>query len=1174
MNSRFLDTLKNRVMMFDGAMGTSIQSFGLNDADFGGLHGCNEILVRTRPDVIEEIHASFFRAGCDAVETDTFNGTVLRLEEYGLAGDTLALNREAAALARKVADRFSTPDRPRFVVGSCGPTGKLPSGNDPILSKITFDELAAAFAEQGTGLVEGGADVLLLETSFDVLELKAAIAGIERAFRNGLRRVPIMAQVFLVPENGKMLFGTDIAAVMTTLEALPIHTIGLNCSAGPEMFRDPIGFLTENASLPVSCLPNAGLPEQGPGGDAVYHQTPEKFSALMAEFVRDYGVNIVGGCCGTTHEHMAAVNEAIAPYRDKPRRFWTTFDGVKVTNADTAECPYHVPGVSSGMRRFDMRQEPAPLLVGERVNSVGSRKIKRLLLNDNYDACLEVARDQVDNGAHVLDVCVAMTERQDEREQMVKLVKTLAMGVEAPLVIDTTEADVMEAALKTYPGRAIVNSINLENRAERVDKWLPILREHGAAVVAMTIDENGMAKTAKAKFDVAQKMYDIVVGEYGMTPDTLIYDTQVFPIVTGQEDLANSAVENLEAIRRIKAELPGTMTILGISNLSFGISPHSRAVLNSVFLHHAVQAGLDMAIMDPAHITPYAEVDEEQRDLADDLILNRRPDALTRYIGHFETVDAPDLSGQRADPMDELTTEARIHYRILHRKREGVQDDIEAALVAREGAGVRRADGAVDVLNNVLLPAMKEVGDKFGAGELILPFVLQSAEVMKASVAFLEQFLEKKEGSTKGKLVLATVFGDVHDIGKSLVNTILSNNGYTVYDLGKQVPINTIIEKAVEVGADAIGLSALLVSTSKQMPLCVKELDRRGLSIPVIIGGAAINPAFGHRALYVEEGRAYSAGIYYCKDAFEGLDKMDRLTVPEAKAALYEETLADAVRTFGRDADKAARRAAAPPVARAKVTDAPIPAPPFWGIEVVKDLPLSEIWPLLDLNELYRLQWGAKNAKGDEYEALKRDTFEPKLAELKAQCEAEGWLTPKAVYGYFPARTNGESVLVFDPKNPDKEIARFDFPRQAGPPYLCLADYLAPVESMKTDVLPLQVVTVGSKATEICEALNKAGDYSLSYFLHGLSVEAAEATAEWMHRRITDELAIARNQGHRYSWGYPACPDLEQHHILFKLLPAGEELGMEVTEAGQLVPDQSTAALVIHHPDAIYFGAV
>jgi 5-methyltetrahydrofolate--homocysteine methyltransferase len=688
----------------------------------------------------------------------------------------------------------------------------------------------------------------------------------------------------------------------------------------------------------------------------------------------------------------------------------------------------------------------------------------------------------------------------------------------------------------------------------------------------MTIDERGMAKTADAKVEVAAKLHDIVVGEYGMPPDTLIYDVQVFPVVTGQEDLANSAVENLTAIRRIKAELPGTMTVLGVSNLSFGISPHARAVLNSVFLHHAVKAGLDMAIVNPAHITPYAEIDEDQRALADDLILNRRADALTRFIGFFETVDASETGETKADPMAAMTPEQRIHYRILHRKRDGVTADIEEALIAREAAGMRRGEGAVDVLNGVLLPAMKEVGDKFGAGELILPFVLQSAEVMKASVAYLEAFLEKQEGVAKGKLVLATVFGDVHDIGKSLVNTILSNNGYTVYDLGKQVPINTIIEKAVEVGATAIGLSALLVSTSKQMPLCVKELDRRGLNIPVMIGGAAINPAFGHRSLFVEEGRPYTGGIYYCKDAFEGLATMDSLSDADTRSALWDETLAAAHNTLRREADRAAARAAAPAAPRVKVAEAPVPPVPFWGVRVVDDIPLEEIWPLLDLKELFRLQWGAKNAKGAEWERLQREVFHPTLEDLKTRSVCEGWLRPKAAYGYFPAQSDGETAIIFDPEDHAREIARFEFPRQSGAPHLCLADYLAPVGGGHMDVLPLQVVTVGPRATEACEALNKAGDYTQSYYLHGLSVEAAEAAANWAHLRIRRELGLGETQGHRYSWGYPACPDLEQHHTLFGLLPAREALGMEVTEPGQLVPDQSTAALIIHHPAAIYFN--
>jgi 5-methyltetrahydrofolate--homocysteine methyltransferase len=1156
-------------------MGTSIQTYNLTDEDFGGKEGCNEWLVRTRPDVIEQVHTAFLTAGADAIETDTFNGTRLRLDEYGLGDEVHTLNREAAALARKAADAFSTPDQPRFVIGSMGPTGKLPSGNDPVLSKVTFDELAEQYAEQAKALVEGGVDALLLETSFDVLELKAGITGINHAFNDGLRRVPIMAQVFLVPENGKMLFGTDIAAAMTTLQALPIQVIGLNCSAGPEMFREPVRYLCENGPLPVSCLPNAGLPEQGPDGEAVYKQTPELFAGHIADFVKEFGVNIVGGCCGTTPAHIEAVAAAIAPYRDAPRKFWARFDGEMVTNADTPVCPYYVPGVSSGMRRFDMQQKPAPLIVGERVNSVGSRKIKRLLLKDDYEACLEVARDQTENGAHVLDVCVAMTERTDERNQMEQVVKLLSMGVEAPLVIDTTERDVMEAALKIYPGRAIVNSINLENRAERVDTWLPILKDHGAAVVAMTIDERGMAKTAEDKVDVARKIHDIVVGEYGMSPDTLIYDVQVFPLVTGQEDLADSANENLEAIRRIKAELPGTMTILGVSNLSFGISPPARAVLNSVFLYHAVKAGLDMAIINPAHVTPYAEIDETQRALADDLILNTRPDALARYIAHFETVEVTDENA-KADPMEGMTPEERVHYRILHRKKDGVTNDLEDALKIRDAQGLTRNDGAVDVLNQVLLPAMKEVGDKFGAGELILPFVLQSAEVMKASVAYIEQFLEKQEGQSKGKLVLATVFGDVHDIGKSLVNTIVSNNGYTVYDLGKQVPINTIIEKAVEVGADAIGLSALLVNTSKQMPLCVKELHKRGLNLPVLIGGAAINRGFGHRALFVEEDVPYKPGVFYCKDAFEGLDMVEQIVAPEKHEALVEKTIEEAYVSKERDIARAKMREDRKrnaPERSAVATDVPIPTPPFWGVKTILDVPVEEVWPLLDMRELFRLQWGAKNAKGEKWEELQRDLYYPKLEELKALNEEKHFIQPKCTYGYFPAQSEGDSVIIYSPEDQKTEIARFDFPRQEGPPFLCLADYIASKESGRMDVMPFQVVTVGDRASEYSEELNKAGDYTMAYYLHGLSVESAEAMAEWCNRRILRELGLPEDQGHRYSWGYPACPDPMQHNIVFRLLPAKEDLGMDVTAGGQLVPDQSTAALVIHHPEAIYFSA-
>jgi 5-methyltetrahydrofolate--homocysteine methyltransferase len=691
-------------------------------------------------------------------------------------------------------------------------------------------------------------DVLLIETSQDILEVKAAIAGFERLFAELGRRVPVQAQVTL-DTSGRMLLGTDIASAMTTIESLGVDVLGLNCSTGPEHMRDPVRYLSQYATLPLSVIPNAGLPLNTGVGEAVYPLEPLPMAVALAEFVRDFGVRIVGGCCGTTPEHL----DAIVRHVRAEAAAHVAYDSGGSRHGE------RVPRVSSAMRAITLHQDPPPLLVGERVNSQGSRKVKRLLLEDDYEGILEVAREQAESGAHVLDVCVALTERADEAEQMAKIVKLLSMSVETPLVVDSTEAGVIEQALEHIPGRAIVNSINMENGRKRIDSVVPLCRKHGAAVVALTIDEIGMAKTRERKLEVARKIHDIVVGEYGLSPSDLIFDALTFTLATGDAEWVDSAKETIEGIRLIKQELPGVLSILGVSNVSFGLAPGARAVLNSVFLHHCVQAGLDAAIVNPAHVTPYAEISTEERELADDLVFNRRADALQRFIEHFE------VSGQRSegrggveDPTAGFTPDQLVHWMVVHRKKEG----IEAAL---DAAGVREAP--VRVLNEVLLPAMKEVGDKFGAGELILPFVLQSAEAMKKAVRHLEQFLERTEGYTKGKVVLATVYGDVHDIGKSLVNTILSNNGYTVFDLGKQVPVNTIIDKAIEVNADAIGLSALLVSTSKQMPLCVQELDKRGLEVPVLIGGAAINRRFGRRALFVEGERAYASGVFYCKDA-------------------------------------------------------------------------------------------------------------------------------------------------------------------------------------------------------------------------------------------------------------------------------------------------------------------
>src|SRR5687768_7480992 len=1152
--SRYLAELSRRVLIYDGAMGTNIQRFNLTADDFGGksLEGCNDNLVLTRPDVIKSIHASFLAVGCDVVETCTFQSTPRRLAEWGLGDKTREINVTAARLAREACDEVATPERPRFVAGSIGPTGMLPSSSDPALSDITFAELAENFYQQAKFLVEGGVDVLLVETAQDILEVKAAVAGIERLFAELGRRLPLQTQVTL-DVSGRMLLGTDIASAMTTLEALKVDVIGLNCSTGPEHMREPVRYLSEHATLPLSVIPNAGLPLNTGVGEAVYPLEPAPMAAALAEFVKDFGVRIVGGCCGTTPEHLDAVVKAVRSVEAaRPR-------------------PRHVPRVSSAMRAITLHQDPPPLLVGERVNSQGSRKVKRLLLADDYEGILEVARDQVDSGAHVLDVCVALTERADEAEQMSKVVKLLSMSVETPLVIDSTEANVIEAALEHIPGRGIVNSINMENGRKRIDAVVPLVKKHGAAVIALTIDEVGMAKTRERKLEVAKAIYTIVVGEYGLAPEDIIYDCLTFTLATGDAEWIDSAHETIEGIRLIKRELPVVSTILGVSNVSFGLTPEARAVLNSVFLHHCVAAGLDAAIVNPAHITPYAEISEAERELANDLVFNKSPEALQKVIEHFSNRMGQETgeTGEKADPTLGMTQDEKIHWMILHRKKENIEDRLDEA-------GVR--ENPVRVLNEVLLPAMKEVGDKFGAGELILPFVLQSAEVMKKAVKHLEQFLEKAEGFTKGKVVLATVYGDVHDIGKSLVNTILSNNGYTVYDLGKQVPVNTIIDKAVEVGADAIGLSALLVSTSKQMPLCVKELDKRGLKFPVLIGGAAINRRFGRRALFVDGERPYEPGVFYCKDAFEGLATVETLVDVEQRADLVKRVIEEAREDVflhtqvGKDqkaGDVEDRRSDVP-------SDNPIPAAPFWGARVLRDIPLDEVFRHLDLDELYRLQWGGRGS-GAEYDATVRDVFKPTLDRLTEEAKREGWLVPQAVYGYFPVQSSGRDLIVYDPAaygsdgGSLREIARFNFPRQEGRERLALSDYFRSTESGDVDVAAFQIVTVGDEATRRFEATQARGDYSEAFFAHGLAVETAEAVAQWMHARVRKELGLPAGQGKRYSWGYPACPDLEGHAELFKLLPAREALGMNHTESFQLLPEQSTAAIVVHHPAPKYY---
>jgi len=1133
----YVAAISSRVVLFDGGMGATLEQFDLTTEDYGGLPGkCHEALVLNRPDVIQGVHESMVAAGAEVVETDTFQASRLKLDEWGLGEHTPEINRRAAEIAR------AAVGEQRFVAGSIGPTGMLPASDDPTLGAISFRELVEVFTEQAQGLIEGGADLLLIETAQDILEVKASVFGCREAFKLTGRRLPIQTQVSLLPNGGKMLLGTDIDAVLTTLEALRVDAIGLNCSTGPEDMRDAIRFLGEHSPVPVSCIPNAGIPHQGPDGETIFPEEPEPLAAALGEFVERYGVAIVGGCCGTTPEHIAAIHErvngrAVGP-RPAPR----------------------APRVSSMIAATPLVQDPRPTLVGERVNSQGSRKAKELLLADDYDGLVQIAEDQVEGGAHVLDLCVALTERQDEDAQMSMLAKRISLAQPSPIQIDSTEPDVIKATLEQIPGRAIVNSVNLEAGRDKLDVVVPLAIEHGAAVIALTIDEVGMAKTAERKVEVAKRIRDLACDEHGLDPEVLIFDALTFTLTTGDEEWRPSAVETIEGIRRIKAELPGVKTSLGVSNVSFGVSPTARAVLNSVFLHHCVEAGLDLAMVNPNHITPYGEIPDEERRLADDLVLNRSEDALERFIAHFEAKgeEAPEAAG---DPTEGMEPEEALHFHILRRKKDGVEDWIDRAVEKL---------GAVPTLNEVLLPAMKEVGDKFGAGELILPFVLQSAEVMKRAVARLERYLDKLEGYTKGTVVIATVFGDVHDIGKSLVNTILTNNGYTVIDLGKQVPIGTIVEAAIEHDADAIGLSALLVSTSKQMPLCISELQARDLAFPVLIGGAAINRDFGLRALY-PDGREsdvrYEPGVFYCKDAFEGLAKMDQLVDPERRAALVEDTRAAALRLRERGPEPVAAPTDDASVRSAARIDLPVPTPPYWGARE-RTVELADVYPHLDTHVLFKLHWGGRGVKGEAWRKLVTEDFGPRLERMWRE---QDYLHARALLGYFPCYSEGNEVVVLDPEDRATELERLVFPRQPAHDRICLADFFRPRSTGELDVVALQAVTVGDDVTELMARLEREGEFAEQLFVHGLGVQTAEGLAEWLHALVRAELGLERGQGRRYSWGYPACPEQSEHEKVFRLLDA-PSIGLRLSGGFALEPEQSTLAIVAHHPQAVYFG--
>jgi 5-methyltetrahydrofolate--homocysteine methyltransferase len=1151
----YLKTVSERVVIFDGGMGATLEAFDLSLEDDYKLPGrAHEALILNRPEVIEGVHRSMVEAGAMVVETDTFQASRLKLSEWEFAdGTTLAdhtheINVKAAQIARKAVGED------RFVAGSIGPTGMLPASMEPGLSEITFAELAETFREQTVGLLEGGVDLIIIETAQDILEVKAAIFGARQAMKESDHRVPIQTSITLLPNGGKMLLGTDVDSALTTLEALKVDVIGLNCSTGPNDMRDAIRFLGENSPIPVHCIPNAGLPIQGDDGETIFPEEPEPLAEALGEFIEQYGISIVGGCCGTTPEHIKAIAERCADLPVKPRP------------------EPRPPRVSSMIGATDLVQTPAPTLVGERVNSQGSRAAKEMLLADDYDGLVQVAENQVEGGAHVLDLCVAVTERpDDEAEQMREVAKRVSLTQPAPLQIDSTEPDVIKLALEQTPGRAIVNSINLEAGRDKLDNVVPLAIEHGAAVIALTIDEVGMAKTVERKVEIAQRIHELACGEHGLDEEVLIFDLLTFTLTTGDEEWRPSAIATIEGIRELKKVLPKVKTSLGVSNVSFGVGQPARAVLNSVFLHHCVEAGLDLAMVNPNHITPYGEISDEERKLADDLVFDRSEDALQKFIEHFEGKGEEDTN-EAADPTEGMEPEEALHWHILRRKKEGVEDWIDKS---------NEKIGAVPTLNDVLLPAMKEVGDKFGAGELILPFVLQSAEVMKKAVARLENYLDRIEGYTKGTVVLATVFGDVHDIGKSLVKTILTNNGYTVVDLGKQVPVGDIVDAAKENNATAIGLSALLVSTSKQMPLAVQELHRQELNFPVLLGGAAINRKFGYRASYVN-GKAddtiYEPGVFYCKDAFEGLSVMDQLVEDGDREILVTKT-ADAAAELRKEKEVVDT---GPPVTDDSVrsavqTDLPVPEPPFWGEQEI-DVPLDEVYNFLDTHVLYKLHWGGRGMSPEDYRKLLQDDFQPRLERMWKE---QTYLHPRAKLGYFPCYSVGNEIFVIDPDDRDKPVSearvinKLYSPRQPRHDRIALADFYKPKEVVEEtgvyDVVALQAVTVGDEVTELMAQLEENGEFAEQLFVHGLGVQVAEGTSEWLHDKVRRDLGVEEGQGRRYSWGYPAVPEQSEHEKVFDLLDA-PSIGMRLSGGFAVEPEQSTVAIIAYHPQAVYYG--
>lgn len=1159
----FQEILKEKVIVFDGAMGTNIQLQNLTADDFHGEHlnGCNEYLLISKPSAIEKVHADFLSAGVDVIETNTFGSSSIVLAEYQLQDKAYELSRKGAELAKKIARDFSTSAYPRFVAGSVGPTTKLPS-----LGHITFSEMERAYYEQVAGLVEGGSDLLIIETCQDVLQIKAALGATFKYFADKKIKLPVMTS-FTIETMGTMLMGTEVAAALTALELYDISVIGMNCATGPQEMAEHIRYLCHNSRIPVSCIPNAGLPENV-GGVAHYHLTPDEMVHWLSHFVKDLGVGVIGGCCGTRPEHLKAVVDALGNLSPKNR-----------------ELEFQ-PSVSSLYSSQAMNVNPGPLIVGERTNANGSKKFKELLQKEDYDAMVQIGKEMQKEGAHVLDVCVAYVGRNEVKD-MKEFVSRLNTQVQLPLMIDSTEAPVIEAALQLAAGKCIVNSINLEDGEERIDKVIPLCKKYGAAVVALTIDEKGMAKTAQEKLSIAKRIYELVVNKYQMNPSDLVFDTLTFTLGSGDEEFRRAGMETIEAIRLIKKEFPAVGTILGVSNISFGLSPHVRNDLNSVFLHYALEAGLSQAIVNSQKIKPLFKIDERGRELCRQLIFDERKfegeqcvyDPLIELMALYadKKTDAKAEKKQRAGTIEEI-----LKNRIIDGDKQELQSDLDEAL---------KKYSPLKIINEILLDGMKVVGDLFGRGEMQLPFVLQSAETMKASVSYLEQFMEKTDATNKGSIVLATVKGDVHDIGKNLVDIILTNNGYKVYNLGIKQSIETILHTWSEHKADAIGMSGLLVKSTAVMKENLEVLNERGLLPPVVLGGAALTRRFVENDLR----NLYKGTVVYAADAFSGLHFMEQLKSKGAES-FYAHSQEELVQNdeeeeslTGSEAKIAAslkENLHAATSVRSKVSqEVEIPAPPFWGSRVVEHISLDDVFPYVNEAALIKGQWQVRKGKRseEEYQKILEEKIYPDLNALKEQTKHERLLQPRITYGYFPCQSDGNDIIVY---NDDKktERQRFTFPRQKDDRYLCLADYFASVESGRIDVIAFQLVTMGSAASQYSAKLYADNNYKDYLYFHGLSVESTEALAEYWHKRVREELGIAGKdakeikrlfsqgyQGSRYSFGYAACPNLEDRAKLLSLLQP-ERIGVQISDGFMLEPEQSTDAIVVHHPEAKYFN--